>query len=118
MPPVPPAPSGRPKNEAAGLWHDVPRLDRPPRLWIIPQDKAVWVGAGLAPAAVAVTVDWRLLTEPALWLIALAGAAAGIGGALVQPEGRSLPRWLWAWANWTMQPKRASWRPGRSPLAW
>jgi hypothetical protein len=36
----------------------------------------------------------------------------------VQPEGRSLPRWLWAWANWTMQPKRASWRPGRSPLAW
>jgi hypothetical protein len=115
---VPPAPSGRPKNEAAGLWHDVPRLDRPPRLWIIPQDKAVWLGAGLAPAAVAVTVDWRLLADPVLWAVALVGAAVGVGGALVQPEGRSLPRWIWAWVSWTTQPKRASWRPGRSPLAW
>ena len=33
-------------NEAAGLWHDVPRLDRPSRLWIIPADKATWVAAG------------------------------------------------------------------------
>jgi hypothetical protein len=111
-------PTGRPRNEAAGLWHEVPRLDRPPRLFVLPQNKAVWVGAGLAPAALAVTLDWHLLTDPVLWAVALAGAVVGVGGAYIQPEQRSIVRWAWAWASWKTQPKRAVWKPGRSPLAW
>ena len=107
----------RARNEAAGLWHEVPRLDRPPRLFVLPQDKAVWLAAGLGPAAAAVTLDWHLLTDPALWALALVGAVVGIGGAYVQPEGRSLPRWALAWISWRTQPKRAVWKPGRSALA-
>ena len=34
------------RNEAEGLWHDVPRLDRPSRLWVVPADKAAWVAGG------------------------------------------------------------------------
>src|SRR5262245_19671252 len=107
----------RARNELAGLWQEVPRLDRPPRLWVLPQDKAIWIGAGLAPAALAVTIDWRLMTEPPLWALTLVGASIGLGGALIQPEGRSLPRWALVWAGWWTAPKRATWKPGRSPLA-
>jgi hypothetical protein len=106
------------RNEAGGLWHDVPRLDRPSRLWIVPADKAAWVAGGLAPAAVAVNLDWRLVADPAVWLLALAGLVLGLVGACWQPERRSLPGWALAWLAFRGTPRRATWKPGRSPLAY
>jgi hypothetical protein len=111
------APS-RTRNEAGGLWHDVPRLDRPSRLWIIPADAAAWVAGGLAPAAVAVNVDWRLIADPAVWLLALVGLLLGLVGAYWQPERRNVARWATAWLAFCGTPRRASWKPGRSPLAY
>jgi hypothetical protein len=29
------------------LWHPVPRLDAPDRLWLLPAPQAKWLGAGL-----------------------------------------------------------------------
>jgi hypothetical protein len=113
---VPGSAAGR--NEAGDLWHEVPRLDRPSRLWVVPADKAVWVAGGLAPAALAVNFDWRLVVDPAVWAIALAGLVAGLLGAYWQPERRSLPRWALAWIAFHGTPRRASWKPGRSPLAY
>jgi hypothetical protein len=109
---------GERANEAGGLWHDVPRLDRPSRLWIIPADKAAWVAGGLAPAALAVNLDWRLVVDPAVWLLTLVGLIVGLLGAYWQPERRSFPRWALAWLAFHGTPRRASWKPGRSPLAY
>jgi hypothetical protein len=108
----------RTTNEAAGLWHDVPRLDRPSRLWIIPADKATWLAAGMAPAAIAVNFDWRLIADPAVWVLALIGTLLGILGAYWQPERRNVARWAMAWVSFHGTPRRASWKPGRSPLAY
>jgi hypothetical protein len=106
------------RNEAGGLWHDVPRLDRSSRLWVVPADKAAWVAGGLAPAALAVNLDWRLAVDPHVGLLALAGLLAGLAGACWQPERRSLPRWALAWLAFHGTPRRATWQPGRSPLAY
>jgi hypothetical protein len=102
----------------ADLWHDVPRLDRGATLWGVPMGKAQWVAGGLAPAALLIDLDWRLLADPHLWALALGGLALGLLGALWQPERRSAPRWALAWLAFHTTPRRAVWRPGRSPLAW
>lgn len=110
--------SGQARNEAGGLWHEVPRLDRPSRLWIVPADKAVWVAGGIAPAALAVNFDWQLVVEPTVWLLALVGLILGLVAAYWQPERRSVPRWGLAWVAFHSTPRRASWKPGRSLLAY
>jgi hypothetical protein len=103
---------------ASAVWHDVPRLDRPATLWLVPADKAAWLAAGVAPATIAVNLDWRAVSDPHLWLLAVAGLTLGVLGASCQPERRSLPRWALAWLAFWGTPRRAVWRPGRSPLAW
>ena len=112
------APAATHGNEAGGLWHDVPRLDRPSRLWVVPADAAAWVAGGLAPAAVAVNLDWRLVAEPSVWLLALLGLGLGLPAGPRQPERRSLPRWAVAWLAFHGTPRRATWKPGRSPVAY
>jgi hypothetical protein len=103
---------------AGELWHDVPRLDRPSTLWIVPADKAGWLAAGAAPATVAINLDWRLAGDHHLWAVGVLGLTLGLLGAYVQPERRSLPRWALTWLAFYGTPRRASWKPGRSPLAW
>ena len=35
------------------LWHPVPRLDRPDRLWLLPAPQAKWLAGGLFSRAAA-----------------------------------------------------------------
>src|SRR5919202_4337422 len=75
------------------LWHAVPRLDAPDRVWLLPAPVAAWLAAGLCSGPlvaqvlalfggagpVAVWGDWRV------WVIWLTGMLLGCGGACCRP---------------------------------
>jgi hypothetical protein len=109
------------------LWHPVPRLDAPDRVWLLPAPQAKWLGAGLfsgplaaqllavlggySPAAV-----WGL---PVVWLVWLAGLAFGALGAFWRPGGLHVGQWLGVLVDWLLVPRRAAWKPtGRGALWW
>ena len=109
------------------LWHPVPRLDAPDRVWLLPAPQAKWLGAGLfsgplaaqllavlggySPAAV-----WGL---PVVWLVWLAGLAFGALGAFWRPGGLHVGQWLGVLVDWLLVPRRAVWKPtGRGALWW
>src|SRR6266542_3288529 len=83
------------------LWHAVPRLDAPDRLWLLPAPLAAWLGVGLfsgplvaqllaffgGAGPVAVWGDWRV------WVVWLVGVLLGGAGACCRPGGRHLGQW-------------------------
>src|ERR687886_2318246 len=83
------------------LWHAVPRLDPPDRVWLLPAPMAKWLAAGLfsgplvaqvlaffgGAGPVAVWGDWRV------WVIWLVGLLLGCVGACCRPGGRHLGQW-------------------------
>jgi hypothetical protein len=106
-------------TDGGPLWHPVPRLDAPDRLWLLPAPQAKWLGAGLfsgplaaqllvffagyGPAAV-----WGL---PAVWLVWLAGLVLGAAGAFWRPGGLHVGQWLGVLVDWLLVPRRCVWRP-------
>jgi hypothetical protein len=104
------------------LWHPVPRLDAPDRVWLLPAPQAKWLGAGVfsgplvaqalaflggyGPADV-----WGL---PAVWIAWLVGALVGAVGAFWRPGGLHVGAWAAVLADWLLVPRRATWRPGGS----
>jgi hypothetical protein len=101
------------------LWHGVPRLDAPDRLWLLPAPVAKWLGAGLfsgpllaqllaflggyGPAAV-----WGL---PVVWLVWLAGLIVGAVGAFWRPGGLHVGTWASTLVTYALCPRRAVWKP-------
>ena len=101
------------------LWHGVPRLDRPDRLWLLPAPQAKWLGAGLfsgpllaqllaflggyGPADV-----WSL---PVVWLVWLCGLIVGAVGAFWRPGGLHVGEWAAVLVNFVLVPQRAIWKP-------
>src|SRR5688572_29744712 len=101
------------------LWHPVPRLDAPDRLWLLPAPQAKWLGAGVftGPLAAQLLVFfggydpagvWSLL---ALWLVWGLGVLCGAVGAFHRPGGLHLGQWAAVAVNWLLVPRRATWRP-------
>ena len=101
------------------LWHPVPRLDAPDRIWLLPTAQAKWLGAGLfsgplvaqalsllegiAPAAV-----WG---DARVWVAWLIGLALGCLGAFYRPGGRHLGQWAGTLLDYHLRPRRATWQP-------
>ena len=109
------------------LWHHVPRLDAPDRLWLLPAPQAKWLGAGAASGPVAAQVltlvaglgpvdvwgDWRV------WVAWFIGLLIGLAGAFYRPGGRHLGQWAGTLLDYHLRPKRATWKPvGRGGLWW
>jgi len=101
------------------MWHAVPRLDRPNKVWLLPAPVAKWIGMGVLAgpifAQLGELVAWPQGTawdHGLTWIVWLAGMAAGVTGAFVRPGGHDLGYWLSAVLNYTATPKRARWRPG------
>jgi len=101
------------------LWHPVPRLDAPDRLWLLPAPQAKWLGAGLFSGPLLAqllaffggygpTDVWGL---PAVWIAWLAGLLVGAVGAFWRPGGLHLGRWASVLVDWLLVPKNAVWRP-------
>jgi hypothetical protein len=108
------------------LWRNVPRLDSPDRLWLLPAPQAKWLGAGLASGPVASQVfavttghgpvlvwgDWQV------WVIWAIGLTAGCVGAFYRPGGRHLGQWMGTLLDYHLRPRRATWKPVGSGALW
>jgi hypothetical protein len=109
------------------LWHPVPRLDAPDRVWLLPAPQATWLGAGLlsgplfaqllaflggyGPADV-----WGVWWVWAAWAL---GVVSGALGAFMRPGGRHLGQWAGTLLEYALVPRRAVWKPvGRGFLWW
>ena len=102
------------------LWHAVPRLDAPDRLWLLPAPQAKWLGAGLFSGPLVAqllasvggygpTAVWGLAPVWAVWLV---GLALGAVGAFWRPGGLHAGQWASVLVDWLLVPRRAVWRPG------
>jgi hypothetical protein len=77
------------------LWHPVPRLDAPDRVWLLPAPQAKWLGAGvfsgpLVAQALVVLGGYGpadVWSLPVVWIAWLAGALVGALGAFWRPCG-------------------------------
>ena len=109
------------------LWHPVPRLDAPDRVWLLPAPQAKWLGAGVfsgpllaqllalfggyGPAEV-----WGVWW---VWGVWLAGVSVGAVGAFWRPGGLHFGRWASTLIDFALVPRRATWKPtGRGALWW
>lgn len=108
------------------LWHPVPRLDAPDRVWLLPAPAAKWLGAGVFSGPLAAQllaffgglgVDaWGLWQVWAIWLV---GLVLGPVGAFWRPGGLHVGRWASIRLDFALLPRRAVWKPvGRAPLWW
>ena len=102
------------------LWHPVPRLDAPDRVWLLPAPQAKWLGAGVFSAAPWWRSSWPSSAgtarptcgacppsgRPGWW--ASPWAPWGPSGA---PGGLHLGRWASALVDWLLVPRHAVWRP-------
>jgi hypothetical protein len=104
---------------AALLWHSVPRLDSPNKIWLLPEPVARWLGIGLllGPLYTALTEflagapqgsSWN---HPLAWIVTGAGLLVGATGAFFRPGGLDLGRWFAVLTDYAFTPKRAAWRP-------
>lgn len=101
------------------LFHSVPRLDAPDRVWLVPVPIAKWLAAGAlsGPAAATLTALSTGIPEPdawslpAVWAVWAAGLVVSVVGAFVRPGGLHAAAWLSAWADYLLRPRRATWRP-------
>jgi hypothetical protein len=109
------------------LWHPVPRLDAPDRVWLLPAPQAKWLGAGvfsgpLVAQALAVLGGYGpadVWSLPVVWLAWLAGAIVGALGAFWRPGGLHVGEWAAVLTDWLLVPRRATWRPaGRGGGTW
>jgi hypothetical protein len=108
------------------LWHPVPRLDAPDRVWLLPAPQAKWLGLGVlsgpllaqllasfggyGPRAV-----WGLPVVWAVWALAL---TVGAVGAFWRPGGLHVGQWLAVAIEWRLVPRRAVWKPVGKGVAW
>lgn len=101
------------------MWHPVPRLDSPNKIWLLPEPVARWLGVGLmlGPIYAALSefltgqrqgVSWE---HPLAWIVTGAGLAVGATGAFFRPGGLDLGRWLSVLLDYALTPKRATWKP-------
>ena len=102
------------------LWHGVPRLDSPDRLWLLPAPQAKWLGAGLisGPLVAQLLVFfggygradvWSL---PVVWAVWALGLVLGALGAFLRPGGLHVGEWVAVLVDYVLVPRRAVWRPG------
>jgi hypothetical protein len=118
-----PTPDGQAEE---ALWHPVPRLDAPDRVWLLPAPAARWLAAGLFAgplvAQVAVLLGgygpaaaWGLWW---VWLAWLVGAIVGAVGAFWRPGGLHLGRWLAVVSDYALAPRRCVWKPTGTGVLW
>jgi hypothetical protein len=120
------APEGQDAAEET-LWHPVPRLDAPDRVWLLPAPQAKWLAAGVFSGPLAAQVlallggygpadVWGL---PVVWLAWTIGLLLGAAGAFWRPGGLHAGQWAAALAGFVLAPRRAVWKPtGRGVLWW
>ena len=102
------------------LWRNVPRLDSPDRLWLLPAPQAKWLGAGLFSGPLLAQLLGSLggygpsevWSQPIVWLVWLTGALVGAVGAFWRPGGLHVGVWAAVLVNFVLVPRRAVWRPG------
>jgi hypothetical protein len=101
------------------LWHGVPRLDRPDRVWLLPAPQAKWLVAGVFSGPLLAqflaflggygpSEVWSLAV---VWLVWLCGLIVGTVGAFWRPGGLHLGEWTAALVNYALVPRRAVWKP-------
>jgi hypothetical protein len=101
------------------LWRNVPRLDSPDRLWLLPAPQAKWLGAGVFSGPLLAQLlaffggytpesVWSL---PVVWLVWLAGTIVGAVGAFWRPGGLHLGEWTAALVDYVLVPRKAVWKP-------
>jgi hypothetical protein len=102
------------------LWHGVPRLDNPSRIWLLPAPVAKWLILGaLVGPLYAQASDFVLSQKPGTafldgltWVIALVGLCVGLTGAFFRPGGHDLGRWLQCLLDYAASPRTTRWKPG------
>lgn len=106
------------------LYHPIPRLDAPDKLWILPAPVAKWLGGAFVsgPAvaqALVLAGNVHPWDDPRLWVAWALALLVGACGAFVRPGGLDLARWLGVLVDYALLPKRAVWKPvGRGILWW
>jgi hypothetical protein len=99
------------------LWHGVPRLDTPDKLWLLPAPVAKWLGAGVSSGPV--LAQWFVFfggqtpegvwSLPVVWLVWLAGMLVGALGAFWRPGGLNVAQWPAVLVDWTLVPRKTVW---------
>lgn len=106
-------------SAGGSLFHPVPRLDAPDKLWLLPAPVAKWLGGGITSGPVAAyalpLVTGAPLadgfTSPPVLLVWCVGIVVGCVGAFVRPGGLDLGQWAQAWLRYQVTPRRAVWWP-------
>jgi hypothetical protein len=93
--------------------HQVPtHLHVDDRLFGVPLAGLPWIGAGALAALLAGTSPPLIALGPAAqWAAVLLCALAGLGGAVVRPQGRDPLAWAAVAVRYLVLPKLALWRP-------
>jgi hypothetical protein len=109
------------------LYHPVPRLDAPDRLWLLPAPVAKWLAAGVFSGPVLAQLlaffqgfapadAWSLWYVWAAWCV---GIVVGVLGAFWRPGGRHVGQWAGTLLDFVLVPRRAVWKPvGRGGMWW
>ena len=109
------------------LWHPVPRLDAPDRLWLLPASVAKWLAAGVFSGPVLaqlLALVWGISPADAwslwyVWAVWIAGLVVGAAGAFWRPGGRHVGQWAGTLLDFALTTRRASWKPvGRGGMWW
>jgi len=101
------------------MWHAVPRLDSPDKIWLLPKPVACWLGVGVLLGPIYSALAEYLAGQrqgaswdhPLAWIVTGVGLAVGVTGAFFRPGGLDLGRWLSVVLDYALTPKRATWRP-------
>lgn len=108
------------------LWHPVPRLDAPDRLWLLPAPVAKWLGAGVFSGPVLaqlLALVWGINPADAwsiwyVWLVWCVGLLVGAVGAFWRPGGLHVGQWASVRLDYALLPRRCVWKPGSGLFWW
>lgn len=101
------------------MFHRVPRLDAPGRVWLLPLPVARWLVAGVlsGPAMNTALSFFQGIPQeqawgtPVVWVAWLLGLALSCVGAFVRPGGIHAARWAVILVDYQLVPRRAVWCP-------
>jgi hypothetical protein len=100
------------------LWHVVPRLDAPDRLFLLPAPVAKWLMSGVfsGPVVAFLAAPFTGTGLPAwdaplVWLVWATGLLVGSIGAFWRPDGLHVGQWVAALITYWLRPRRAVWCP-------